>query len=83
MTNRRKFESIAFFVPVLGAVVIMPPIVLMFDRSLHVFGFPMIIAFLFTVWLALIVAAWALSRAAPEYGRSRRSENEPASGADE
>ncbi|WP_035872824.1 hypothetical protein [Cucumibacter marinus] len=83
MTNRRKFESIAFFIPVLGAVVIMPPIVLMFDRSLHVFGFPMIIAFLFTVWMALIVSAWALSRAAPEFGRRQRADNEPTREADE
>ena len=48
-----------------GALLLLPPILPFFDRPADVFGVPMILVYVFGVWLALIAAAWALSRRLP------------------
>ncbi len=63
MRSRRKLEFLAFLLPVGGAVLILPPLVLIANVSTTVFGVPAIIAYLFAVWLALVVAAFVLQRA--------------------
>ncbi len=66
MANRRRSEGFGFFLPVLGAILIMPPIVHLFDRGGGVFGLPIIFVYLFGVWLFLIVASFVLSRLLPK-----------------
>ena len=66
MRSKRKLEFLAFLLPVGGAVFILPPLVLIANVGTTIFGVPAIIAYLFAVWLALIVAAFALQRALAE-----------------
>lgn len=65
MTVSRRVRLIAFFLPIVGLLLIMPPIVFIFDRPGTLFGVPNIIAFLFAVWLAMIVASFLLQRHLP------------------
>ncbi|MCF4099102.1 hypothetical protein [Maritalea mediterranea] len=66
MANRRRSEGFGFFLPILGVILIMPPIVQLFDRGGSVFGLPIIFTYIFGVWLFLIVAAFILSRWLPQ-----------------
>jgi membrane protein implicated in regulation of membrane protease activity len=52
----------ALLVPVLGAFLLMPPFVWLFAGPGMVFGVPLIVAYLFGVWLALIVVTYWLTR---------------------
>lgn len=79
MANRRRSEGFGFFLPILGAILIMPPIVHLFDRGGVIFGLPIIFTYLFGVWLFLVLAAFALSRLLPREDpvqRQERSERE-------
>lgn len=62
MRRNRKLEFLAFLLPVAGAVLIMPPLVLIANVKGNIVGFPPIIAFLFAVWAFLIFAAYLLQR---------------------
>jgi len=74
MANRRRSEGFGFFLPILGVILIMPPIVHLFDRGGGVFGLPIIFAYLFGVWLFLVVSAFILSRLLPRDEPSSRPE---------
>ncbi len=65
MTPSRRVRLLAFFLPIAGLILIMPPIVFIFDRPGTVFGVPNIIAFLFFVWFAMIAATFLLQRHLP------------------
>ncbi|MFT6658949.1 MAG: hypothetical protein ACJAZW_002119 [Maritalea sp.] len=65
MAGRKRHEGFAFFLPVLGAILVLPPIVILFDVKVSVFGFPLIVAYMFFVWLFLIVASFVLTRGLP------------------
>ncbi len=60
MRRRRKLEFLAFLLPIGGAILILPPLVLIANASTSIFGFPAIVAYLFAVWLTLIVATYLL-----------------------
>ena len=51
--------------PVVGAMLVMPPLVLLFDVQVDVFGVPLIVAYLFGTWLALIAASFVLRKRLP------------------
>ncbi|HNT39828.1 MAG TPA: hypothetical protein PKO45_12005 [Rubrivivax sp.] len=48
--------------PALAVFLLMPPLVTLFAGSHHLGGVPLIVVYLFGVWLALIVAAALLAR---------------------
>src|SRR5690606_40596340 len=54
--ERRKLESAALFLTIFGAMLIMPPLVLLFNATTRVFGIPTEVIYLFAVWLTLIAA---------------------------
>lgn len=61
MAGRKRSEGFAFFAPVVGALMVIPPFVLMFDKQVDLFGIPLIVVYLFGTWLFLICAAFFLS----------------------
>ncbi len=63
--RRQKARDAIVAVTVFGTLLLLPPILPFFDRSVTVGGVPLIVVYVFGVWLALIVAAWALSRRLP------------------
>ena len=66
MAGRKRSEGFAFFMPVVGFLLIMPPLVMLFDVKANFFGVPLIVAYLFGTWMALIVASFILRRTLPQ-----------------
>jgi len=66
MAGRKRSEGFAFFLPVVGALLVMPPLVLLFDIKANLFGIPLIVAYLFSVWILLIFASFMLNRRLPK-----------------
>jgi hypothetical protein len=61
-----RITDAARLLPILGAFLLMPPLVTLFAVSADLGGVPLIVVYLFGVWLALIVcAAWLARRLAP------------------
>jgi len=82
MMLSRRLRLVAFFLPLAGLILIMPPIVFLFDRPGSILGIPSIIAFLFAVWLVLVVAAYFMQRALSRVktlpqSDSRRTDQDP------
>lgn len=59
----RRVHDLARIVPVFGAVLLMPPLIGLFARpDIAPFGIPLIVVYLFGLWLALIVGALLITR---------------------
>lgn len=63
--ERRKIESAALFITILGTMLIMPPLALLFQDARRFAGIPVEVIYLFVIWAALILAAWWLGRNLP------------------
>lgn len=66
-TRVRKFRFAALLLPLLGILLIVPPLVSM--RTTHYavfFGIPANIAYLFGAWLLMIVGAYVLQKLMPD-----------------
>lgn len=66
--NQVKREDVAFLFPFFGIIVLTPPILNLFAVNRLVFGVPLEVVYLFTVWLGLIVGAMILARRSPFEG---------------
>jgi hypothetical protein len=69
--ERGKLESAALFLTILGAMLIMPPLALLFQIERRFLGVPAEVIYLFVVWAGMIFGAWWLGRHLP---RDRESE---------
>lgn len=54
----RRWKLIAFFLPLAGLTMIVPPFVRVFAIEDHVFGVPVVILYMFALWAALIFVAF-------------------------
>lgn len=57
-----RLRDAAVLLPVLGLVLLMPPLIRLFAADVVVAGAPLIVAYVFGVWLALIVCAALIAR---------------------
>lgn len=57
-----RVRDAAALLPALAVLLLMPPVITLFTGPHTVGGVPLIVAYLFGVWLALIVAAALLAR---------------------
>ena len=60
-TRRRRHDG-AVILPVFAALLFLPPFIGLFARPVTLFGLPLIVIWLFGIWLGLIAVAWRLSR---------------------
>lgn len=58
---------------IFGALLLVPPLVYVFNQPISHFGVPQIVIYLFLVWLVLILGTAALTRSLP------REEPDPSS----
>lgn len=58
----RRLNDIAVIAPLLGFVLLTPPVIGLFATKGTFFGAPVILIYLFVVWFALILVAAILSR---------------------
>jgi len=63
--ERRKLESTALFLTLFAAMLIMPPLALVFQVEDRFLGIPVEVIYLFFVWAGMIVAAHWLGRQLP------------------
>ena len=58
-----RVRDAAALLPLLGLVLLVPPLVTLFARSqLSIAGVPLIVVYVFATWIGLIAAAAALAR---------------------
>ncbi len=79
-----RLRDAAVVLPILGLLLLMPPMITLFVDRYDVSGVPLIVAYLFGVWIALIVCAALLARAIARSNRPAgpaRDGAEPADGA--
>lgn len=58
----RKARDRALILPVIGAILLLPPVARIFELDVRIGGVPLLAVYVFAVWAALIVGAAALSR---------------------
>jgi uncharacterized membrane protein YccC len=63
--DRRKLESAALFLTIFGAMLIMPPLALLFQLEQRFFGIPAEVIYLFVVWAGLVAGARWLGHRLP------------------
>ncbi|RED14012.1 hypothetical protein [Pontivivens insulae] len=59
--RRRRYDGAALL-PIFAAIMLLPPFVSLFAGSQTLFGIPVIVLWIFGIWLALIAIAARLSR---------------------
>jgi len=67
----RRISDLSVIAPLIGFFLLIPPFIGLFASEQKVFGAPLILLYLFGVWLGLIVAAAALSRALRQHDAGR------------
>ena len=73
--DRRKLPSAALFLTVFGAALFVPPLVLLFNGPVRLFGIPIEVIYLFAVWLGLVIATAALSAGLPRATSTQADDN--------
>lgn len=62
MTPPARLRDAAALLPLLGTLLLMPPLVTLFAVGIDIAGVPLVVVYLFAVWLGLIVCAALLAR---------------------
>jgi len=77
-----RLRDAAVVLPILGLFLLMPPTITLFVERHHVAGLPLIVAYLFGVWIALIAGAALLARAIARGDRASGPAREQEEGRD-
>ena len=68
--RHRKNRDRALILPLVGLILLMPPVAGVFHLNTTIAGLPFTVVYLFAVWAALIAGAAALSRRLRDGGES-------------
>ncbi len=75
--DQRKLQSAALFFTIFSALLILPPLVLLFNLRARFFGLPAEMIYLFVVWLVMVVATrWLSHRLPHEPGLEKLEDSE-------
>ena len=67
MPDRRKLESGMLALAGFGALLFVPPLVLIFNQRISHFGVPQIVVYLFAVWGLLVIGSAVLTHYLPRH----------------
>ena len=67
MPDRRKLESGMLVLAGFGALLLVPPLVLIFNQRISHFGIPQIVVYLFAVWGLLVIGTAVLTHYLPRH----------------
>lgn len=67
MADRRKLESGMLALAGFGALLFVPPLVLVFNQRISHFGVPQIVVYLFAVWGLLVLGTAVLTHYLPRH----------------
>lgn len=73
----QRIRDIATALPFLAIVLLTSPLIVAFSASVSVLGVPLIVAYLFSVWIAVIIIAFVVAR---RLERAARTEAKQESG---
>ena len=62
MATGRRLRDALILLPLAGAAALLPPVVLLFQAPTAVFGIPLPVLYVFSVWFALVLVGAILSR---------------------
>lgn len=62
MPNRQRTRDAALVLPILGAFLLISPAAAVFNSTSTILGLPIVVLYVFGVWLGLILAALGLAR---------------------
>lgn len=74
--RRRKVTDAAVILPLLGTFLLMPPFIRIFVPNGDIAGIPVVILYLFAIWLVLIAVAWRLAGPLRGYMQAERPPTE-------
>ena len=57
----RKSRDRAMILPIVGFVLLMPPVAAVFDLHAKLGGLPFTLVYIFLIWVLLIAGAWLMS----------------------
>ena len=78
-TSSHRARSAAVLLPMLGLFLLLPPFITLFTGPLRPFGIPLIVVYIFGVWLAIVlVTALLVSRLRAEPAAPNRDETDRA-----
>jgi Na+/phosphate symporter len=63
--DARKLPSVSLTMTIFGALLFLPPLVLLFNGPVRWFGIPAEVLYLFVVWFGLVLGTALLSRRLP------------------
>lgn len=66
----RRLSDMATIAPILGLILLTPPVIGLFATEGTIFGAPVILIYLFAVWFGLIALAAILSRQLARFDKS-------------
>ena len=78
--RHRKARDRALILPLIGALLLTPPVAGIFQLDARIGGVPFLLVYLFAVWAALIAGAAVLSRRLREADAAGEEEGRGASG---
>jgi hypothetical protein len=55
----------ATLLPVVAAILLLPPFILLFATPVLIAGIPLIVVYVFGIWAAIVFCAWLLARTLP------------------
>lgn len=58
----RKARDGALALPIIGGLLLMPPVGRIFAIEGSLFGMPFVFVFVFAVWFGLVIGAWRIGR---------------------
>ncbi|HEX5959394.1 MAG TPA: hypothetical protein VFY92_12170 [Hyphomicrobiaceae bacterium] len=61
-SDAQAARDAAVLLPVAGAVLLLPPFILVFAAPVLIAGIPLIVVYVFGAWVAIILGAWLLAR---------------------
>lgn len=77
MANQRRLETAALVLPVFGALLVIPPLLGVFNVPHAILGIPIVAVYFFAVWIGLIVATAILSRRLGRGQADRNGDEDP------
>lgn len=73
----RKLQSAALFFTIFSAMLLLPPLVLLFNYTARLFGLPAEMIYLFVAWLGMVLGtAWFAYRLPHEPGQEKAEDLE-------
>lgn len=61
----RRWQDAAFVIPAFTVLLLLPPVLNLFTIRRLLFGIPLEVVYLFTIWTMLVISALLLSRRLP------------------